>query len=40
MSGIARRLTKLEATSVLTEQTVVIFVSFVPGLRFARYSNR
>ena len=31
MSGIARRLTKLEATSALTEQTMVVFVSFVPG---------
>ena len=28
MSGIARRLTKLEATSALTEQTMVVFVSF------------
>jgi hypothetical protein len=31
MSGIARRLTKLEAASGHTAQTVVVFVSFVPG---------
>ena len=41
MSGIERRLTKLEAASGHTAQTVVVFVSFVPGrARFARYSNR
>jgi hypothetical protein len=31
MSGIARRLTKLEAASGHTAQTVVVFVSFMPG---------
>ena len=31
MSGIERRLTKLEAASVHTAQTVVVFISFVPG---------
>jgi hypothetical protein len=33
MSGIERRLVKLEAASVLTEQTLVVFVSFVPSER-------
>jgi hypothetical protein len=33
MSGIERRLVKLEAASVLTVQTLVVFVSFVPSER-------
>ena len=31
MSGIERRLTKLEAASGHTAQMVVVFVGFVPG---------
>ncbi len=31
MNGIEKRLTKLEAASGHTAQTVVVFVSFVPG---------